>query len=131
MVENVAGGEVRPFLGDFLGQTIDEDPSNPKPTVGFHGMGLGSLVDDLLSAAVGKLGEVAAEQLALAVAFPQDAVEEFFQDEVELTRGRLEGGGHTLQVLGQLIQRHRDPAGEPAGPRGVCGCERPIKMGLV
>src|SRR3546814_12304356 len=56
--------------------------------------------------------------VATALAVLQEGIEEFLQDQVELSGSRLAGWGHGLQALSELIHGDRDLAGETTGARG-------------
>lgn len=92
---------------------------------------VGFVVHDGLTVAGRQPVEAFADEFTTSVAVPDGRVEKFFQNEIELAWGGLQSVGHTLEVLGQLIQRHRNPAGEHSGQDRICGCEGPIKVGLV
>src|SRR3546814_8207242 len=66
--------------------------------------------------------------VATALAVLQEGIEEFLQDQVELSGSRLAGWGHGLQALSELIHGDRDLAGETTGAGGICGLKRPIKV---
>src|SRR3546814_5988232 len=66
--------------------------------------------------------------VATALAVLQEGIEEFLQDQVELSGSRLAGWGHGLQSLSELIHGDRDLSGETTGARGICGLKRPIKV---
>src|SRR3546814_16101154 len=69
--------------------------------------------------------------VATALAVLQEGIEEFLQDQVELSGSRLAGWGHGLQALSELIHGDRALAGETTGARGICGLKRPIKVCAV
>src|SRR3546814_13385402 len=66
--------------------------------------------------------------VATGLAVLQEGLEEFLQDQVELSGSRLAGWGHGLQARSELIHGDRDLAGETTGARGLFGPMRPINV---
>src|SRR3546814_12528747 len=69
--------------------------------------------------------------VATALAVLQEGIEEFLQDQVELSGSRLAGWGPGLQALSELIHGHRTLAGATKGATGSRALKTPQQRVMI